>query len=326
MPCLLLCLLPAAALVMLVVVLALVCHRVDPVAAPADLFGFAKFAGAPPKAPPPVQRYPARDGEPLAFRFYDSAAARILILVHGSSYHGAPYHDLAAAVGAGGAAKVVLPNLRGHLLSGARRGDVAYVGQLEDDIADLIAHLRANGHAGPVFLGGHSSGGGFVIRFAGGPHAGLVSGYVMLAPVIPLPPFMRHGSAGGWCNVNLPRILGLMLLNALGVRALNGLEAISFNKPVALRDGTETLSYSYNLNASYHPRHRYRADLAAIRGPSLVLIGDRDQAIAAEPLRDVFAKMSPGTDFRVLGGVDHFGVFMEAGAIAAVVGWLKAAG
>ena len=37
--------------------------------------------------------------------------------MHGSSYHGGGYNDLAAFVSASGAAKVVLPNLRGPLVT-----------------------------------------------------------------------------------------------------------------------------------------------------------------------------------------------------------------
>jgi non-heme chloroperoxidase len=304
-------------------VFVLVNHRAKPLANPADIFGFSRCT--PPKNSeiPPIRRYEARDGEKLAYRFYDSTSDKILIFVHGSSYHGAGYHSFAEAIASSGAAKVVLPNLRGHYLSGRQSGDVEYVGQLEDDIADLIGQLQSEGLRGPVYLGGHSSGGGFAIRFAGGKYGRLVSGYVMLAPVIPLPPFMRNGESGGWCEVNLPRIVGLSILNGFGVTGFNGLEVIAFNKPVEFRDGTETLSYSYNLNTSYHPRNDYKSDLRAIVVPAIVLIGSRDQAIDDKALRTAFANESPATEFRIFDGVDHFGVFSESAARQAVVEWLK---
>ena len=39
----------------------------------------------------------ARDGDALSYRFYDAASEKILIFIHGSSYHGAGYHDLERA-------------------------------------------------------------------------------------------------------------------------------------------------------------------------------------------------------------------------------------
>ena len=132
---------------------------------------------------PEIERFTARDGEPLALRIYPSASERVLIFVHGSSYHGGAYHALARHISDAGAATVVVPNLRGHHLSGTRRGDVDYVGQLEDDLADLIATLRERGMSGPLILGGHSSGGGMVIRFAGGEHGTLIDHALMMAPI-----------------------------------------------------------------------------------------------------------------------------------------------
>lgn len=44
---------------------------------------------------PGLRRYPARDSKELAYRIYDSTAERILIFIHGSSYHGGGYHALA---------------------------------------------------------------------------------------------------------------------------------------------------------------------------------------------------------------------------------------
>ena len=75
------------------------------------------------------------------------------MFVHGSSYHGAAYHELAVALSRAGVSKVYLPNLRGHHMSGRRRGDVDYVGQLEDDIADLISMARDRGQTGEVTIG-----------------------------------------------------------------------------------------------------------------------------------------------------------------------------
>ena len=296
-----------------------------PLANPKDVFDFTSLREAPSDiGVPSLRRFPARDGEELAYRFYPSTADRILIFIHGSSYHGAGYHVLAAAISLGGAAKVVLPNLRGHYQSGRHRGDVEYIGQLEDDLDDLIGFLRAEHLNGPITLGGHSSGGGLAIRFAGGRHGDAVSSYLLLTPIIPQAPTVRGGTAGGWANLNLRRLFGLLALNAIGIHGFNGLPVIDFNKPAKFWDGTETLSYSYRLNVSYHPRYRYQNDIRALGAPTLVLAGANDEANDPEAMRAVFAADAPQAQMMILPRIGHFGIFSDPAALEAIVGWLRA--
>ena len=307
-----------------VAALALTASPFPPLAEPRDLFDFTSLGNAPADIDvPSLRRYTARDGEQLAYRYYDSAAERILIFIHGSSYHGGGYHALAAAISRGGAAKVVLPNLRGHYQSGIRRGDVDYIGQLEDDLDDLIKFLRAENHVGPITLGGHSSGAGLAIRFAGGAYAREVSNYLLLSPIIPRSPAVRGGDAGGWANVHVRRIYGLLALNAIGIHGFNGLPIIEFNKPAKFWDGTETLAYSYRLNASYHPRPYYQADLRALGGKVLVTVGADDQAVDGEALRALMAAQAPGAEVRILPGISHFGIFADPATLDVAANWLR---
>jgi alpha-beta hydrolase superfamily lysophospholipase len=309
----------------LVVALALVASPVPPIETPRDVFDFTSLRKTPTDIDvPSLRRYPTRDGEQLAYRFYDSAADRILIFVHGSSYHGGGYHALAAAISLGGAAKVVLPNLRGQYMSGRRRGDVDYIGQYEDDLDDLIQFLRAEQHLdGPITLGGHSSGGGLAIRFAGGSHAHDVSSYLLLAPIIPRSPAVRGGTAGGWATLHWRRIYGLLALNAVGIRGFNGLPIVEFNKPTKFWDGTETLSYSYRLNASYHPRVNYQADIRALGDKALVMVGANDQAVDPEALRTLMTADAPHAEVKILPGISHFGVFSDPTALDVATAWLR---
>jgi alpha-beta hydrolase superfamily lysophospholipase len=289
-----------------------------------DVFDFASLRKTPSEIDPPsLRRYPARDGEELAYRIYESTAERILIFIHGSSYHGGGYHALASAISLGGAAKVILPNLRGHYMSGQRRGDVDYVGQYEDDLDDLIKFLRSQNLTGPITLGGHSSGGGLAIRFAGGAHAGDVSSYLLMAPIIPRSPAVKGGTAGGWASVHWKRLYGLLALNAIGIHGFNGLPIIAFNKPPKFWDGTETLSYSYRLNVSYHPRYKYDDDIRALSDQTLVLVGANDEAVEAEALRTLIAADTPKAQIKIMPGISHFGIFTEPAALETAAAWLK---
>ena len=310
----------------LVIALYLITRPFPPIREGHDVFGFASNTGTrtPTGSVPAIDRYPARDGEQLSFQFYDSTGEVILVFVHGSSYHGAGYHTLARELSDAGVAKVYLPNLRGHYLSGQRRGDVDYIGQLEDDLADLVAYIRDRDQRGPLVLGGHSSGGGLAIRVAGGEHGGLASAYLLLSPVIPLAPTPRGGDAGGWAHLHRSRLYGLLVLNAVGVTGLNGLPIIQFNKPETFRDGTETLSYSYRLNTSFHPRYDYAADIEAMGDQFLLLIGDDDQSNDPVAYEEMFPQSGAEARVMRLPGVDHLGVFSAPSALSAMQDWFRA--
>src|SRR3546814_6500667 len=74
--------------------------------------------------------------------------ARAVILVHGSTADSASMHSLARArQSMPDPPTVYALDIRGHGQSGPLRGDIAYVGQLEDDLADFLAASRLDHHA-----------------------------------------------------------------------------------------------------------------------------------------------------------------------------------
>ncbi|MFL5263140.1 MAG: alpha/beta hydrolase, partial [Anaeromyxobacteraceae bacterium] len=168
---------------------------------------------------PPPSSFAARDGERLAYRAYAPAgggARATVVLIHGSSARSESVHPLARGLARAGYA-VVVPDVRGHGASGPK-GRVRYIGQLEDDLEDLV---RAAAPGSPRILAGFSSGGGYALRFAGGARQALFDRYVLLSPFLgPRAPTYR---AGPWVGVGVPRIVALTLLNRAGVSALNGL-------------------------------------------------------------------------------------------------------
>jgi pimeloyl-ACP methyl ester carboxylesterase len=276
--------------------------------------------------PIPLQSLPMRDGYALPFRAQNGPAGApqerpLLVMIHGSGWHGMQFEGLAAALAPH--TDILIPDLRGHGASPARRGDVDYIGQLEDDLADLITARAKPGQK--VILLGHSSGGGLVARFAGGAHRGLISGAVLLAPFLHhSAPTTRIGS-GGWAQINLPRIIGLSILNRFGITALNGLKIVRFAMPDAVMNGplghTATTTYSYRLNTSFAPRDDYMADLAAL--PTYLLVaGSADESFVAEAYAPLLGSAGAKGKAVVLPGVTHLGVVNDAQTAALVVQYL----
>lgn len=268
---------------------------------------------------PSLEHYSARDQTRLEYRVYDVPSETVLILLHGSASHSRYFYPLAQALSQEGAAKVYTPNLRGHGENPAKRGDVDYIGQLEDDLADFIAFVRSeNPHCQKVLLGGHSSGGGLAVLFAGGKQEQEVDGYLLFAPYLKYDaPTTRKDAS--WAQPKLFRIIGLSLLNACGIHWFDHATTITFAMPEEMRDGTETLEYSHALISSYSPVD-YEKDLRAMTQPTLILVGSKDEMMVPE----AYEKVAPqGATVDILPGVSHMGIVVRKEAQEAILAWVK---
>ena len=272
--------------------------------------------------PLPIETVTLRDGSQIAVRHAKGpAGAPLVVMVHGSGWHGQQFEGLAA--GLADLADVLAPDLRGHGVAPARRGDVDYIGQFEDDLADLIT-----ARAGPqqkVVLLGHSSGGGLVVRFAGGEHRGLIDGAVLLAPFLHHSAPTTKANSGGWATVSLRRVIGLSVLNALRITALNGRPVIRFAMPEAVLNGplgqTATTEYSYRLNTSYAPRADWQADVARLP-PFLLVAGSKDEAFHAERYEPTLSPLNPAGRYALLPDVGHLDVVNADATLSALRAFL----
>ena len=203
-------------------------------------------------------------------------------------------------------AEILVPDLRGHGVNPQPRGDVAYIGQLEDDMADLIKTYKRDDQK--VILAGHSSGGGLVVRFAGGAHGDLIDGAIMMAPFLKYNAPTTRKNSGGWAQPLTRRIIGLSMLNNIRVTVLNHLVAIQFAMPDEVLNGplgqTATVAYSYRLNQSYAPRNAYLQDIAALP-EFMVIAGTADEAFVADQYAPLMRGVTDKGEFHLVNGVDH---------------------
>ena len=270
---------------------------------------------------PKIQQFQAGDGAALPYRHYASSSNQIVILLHGSGWHSQYFLPLAEFLSSQGLAQVYTPDLRGHGRAPVRRGDIDYIDQLEDDLADFMAMIRRDQPQARLIVGGHSSGGGLAIRFAGSQYGKLADAYMLLSPFLKYnAPTMRPNS-GGWAQAYTVRIAGLSMLNNLRIHWFDSLPAIAFNMPEEFRDGTETLSYSHRLNTGYAPRD-YTRDLAAITQPVLVVAGTTDDSFIAEQFEPVISQYI-AAQVRLLQGVTHMGVVVGPEVQPVLKDWLK---
>jgi pimeloyl-ACP methyl ester carboxylesterase len=290
-----------------------------------------------------VRCFRMRDGALLAARTLPPPAAGnggpIVVLLHGILSTGAELETTARELQATTGARVIRLDLRGHGLSAhgpaETPGDLAHIGQWEEDAADVVAALRQESPGARIVLGGHSMGGGIAMRYALRHQASHdvpeVDGYLLFAPHLgDAAPTTRHEPTGGAAGkagarsapppirVNVPRILGLALLNLARIHALNGLDVLAFDLPFPL----PFRSYTFRAIASSAPE-RYRDALTADAKPLLVVVGEKDEAFHAEEYPAVVALHRNGRAV-IVPGESHDGVLRSPAALAAARDWIAA--
>lgn len=268
---------------------------------------------------PEPQPVVMRDGYQLQVRQYSNGEGPLTILLHGSGWNGLQFSDLALKL----PGRVLVPDLRGHGALPGTRGDVDYIGQFEDDLADLIAARVNPGQK--VVLIGHSSGGGLVVRFAGGRHGPLIDAAVLLAPFLHHQAPTMRANAGGWSQPLLRRLIALSMLNAVGITAWNHLTVIQFNMPAKVLDGPlghlATTSYSYRLNKSFAPRHDYLKDINSL--PSfLVVAGTADEAFVASAYKPLMQGATSLGQYQMVAGTGHLDLVDAPETLDAIKGFL----
>jgi non-heme chloroperoxidase len=264
---------------------------------------------------PPLSHYTARDGAELAFRAHPAGVGRVAVLVHGSVEGGAVMHAVAKTCQAEGVTVYAL-DMRGHGESG-RRGDIDYIGQLDDDLADFIAAAVRPDHPDAIrVLVGFSSGGGFASRIAGGQYGELFNQYVLLSPVLaPGAPTLRPNS-GGWVRVNLGRAIALTLLDRIGLHWFESLPLVVF--AVSPSASGLTPAYSYRLALSFGAERDYLASFRRARRPMMLLVGSEDEINIADRYAPLLKPVKQDLQITVLPGVGHMGLITDPQALRVI--------
>lgn len=295
-----------------------------PIRRPPELASISTTARAVDRSDMPgLERFSARDGTVLAYRHYPArlpASGQVAILIHGSSGSSVGVHALAKGLAARGV-ETFAPDIRGHGASGTR-GDISYLGQLEDDMADFVAEIRKTNPAAPLTLLGHSSGGGFALRLAGSPIQDLFARTVLLSPYLGYDAPSSRKDAGGWASPDIPRFIGLSVLRRLGIVCCESLPTIAF--AVAPNSSAILASaYSYRLMRNFGTTQDFRADLAAAGKPVALFAGAADELMLPEKYRDAVGSRVP---VKLIDGVNHMGIVSDPAAVSVIADDVARAG
>jgi non-heme chloroperoxidase len=277
---------------------------------------------------PPIARYQARDGAALSYRLYKGGDVQVAVLIHGSAGSSNDMHRMAEALLQRGVT-VYVPDLRGH---GANypHGDISYLGQLDDDMADFMKAIHPQYKNARWTLVGFSSGGGFALRIAGsdpqGDLANSFDRFIFLSPYLRYnAPTVRSASPSekaspehnAWYSVSVKRIIGLSIFNFFGIHYFDGLPVLAFPVPTGIEATTAT--YSFRLEENFQPRSDYRADIRAIKKPAQVFVGGQDELYLPEKFAEVFDGVRSDIPVAIVPGMGHSDMITKPEPITAVV-------
>jgi alpha-beta hydrolase superfamily lysophospholipase len=267
---------------------------------------------------PAIERFQARDGTWLGYRHYPvngPPTGRTAIVVHGSSgSSGSTIHALSMGLAARGVESFAV-DMRGHGSSGMR-GDIAYVGQLEDDLADFVAVLRKTVPSAPLTLIGHSAGGAFALRVAGSPIQNLFQRTVMLAPYLGYDAPSTRRDSGGWASADIPRILGLLVLRKLGITCCEALPVLALAVPPN-SEKTLVPTYTDRLMRNFATGD-FRRDLAAATKPLTIICGADDELMLVDKYTEAVRGAAVPVDVRLLDGINHMGIVAAPKAVSLI--------
>ncbi len=292
-----------------------------PLSRPPELRSISETARAVDRSTmPPLSRFAARDGTDLAYRHYPARGTpggKIAILIHGSSGSSAAVHALADALAARGI-DTYAPDIRGHGGSGTR-GDVAYLGQLEDDMADLVALIRTTSSE-PITLLGHSAGAGFALRLASSEIKDRFARTVLLSPYLGYDAPTNRPQSGGWASPDLPRLFGIATLRRIGIECCDALPALAFAVPP---NSAKILAstYSYRLMRNFATRS-YKDDLAGVTKPLTLIAGADDELMLPDKYADAIHAVLPSADVKLIAGANHMDVVSTSKAVNEIAAYV----
>jgi alpha-beta hydrolase superfamily lysophospholipase len=227
---------------------------------------------------------------------------------------------------------VLVPDLRGH---GSNRphGDIAYVGQLEDDLADFLAKEKPAYPRSRWTALGFSSGAAFTVRVAAETPLGqtfdqyvIVSPYLRYdAPSVRSPasgisheaPSSTNGESGTWAAASTGRIIGLTLLNRIGIHFWDALPVVAFPVPANTNFATQT--YSWRLQQNFSAHNDYLNDILHARRPVQVFVGAADELLDPGRLKAEIHSQRADIPVSILPGMGHSDMVTNPDAIRVLV-------
>ncbi len=266
----------------------------------------------------------ASDGTKLAYYTFIPATqpkATFIFYHGGGMWSNALYQQMAQKLVQEFPVAVYLVDLRGHGNSQGLRGDAPSAARVYDDIDVVVRFAKEAYPAVPLLLGGHSSGAGLVVNYAGWSKNDMIDGYVLLAP------FLGGDSETGRTDQHFVKKVRTLLFiaNALsGGRWFNHIPAVFFNYPEWLmkQDPLIVNTYSTAMAAATSP-YQAKTIFQAMKKPCAIFVGADDEQFLPEKIVAFKNFLSSGikakSNAEILPDAKHLTLILQAPELLAKV-------
>ncbi len=267
-------------------------------------------------------RLTASDGVELFAQRWapDQKPVGVVCLVHGLGEHSGRYEHLADVLAQAGYATMAI-DLRGHGLSPGKRGHVSSYQRMLDDIDLLLVDAQERYPDIPLFLYGHSMGGGLVLNYA-------LRRDGLLAGVIATGPALRLGFEPPPLQVALTRLMSAIWPAFTQASGLDS-QALSRDPKVVQRYQADPLVHdqiSASLFNGFYQAGLWALEHADAFPASLLLMhGSEDRLTSPEASREFAHRLGERCTFKLWEGLYHeiHNEPEQDQVFAFLLGWLR---
>jgi pimeloyl-ACP methyl ester carboxylesterase len=282
-----------------------------------DAFTFAEINDNRDDGLPDPLFFDASDGIKLAYYqvLADKPVASLLFIHGGGAYAGAGYQHLARGLSENYGMSAYLIDLRGHGNSEGIRGGAPGQEQVFRDITIMLDIIKSNNPGIPLFLGGHSSGGGLILNYITRHNDPDISGYVFISPEFGYKSGTRRPNiAVPFVRVNM---LPFVFFGMSGGRLCGNTRAVYFNYPESIIKRKPLLikSITCNMAMALTP-DKPGEQFAGLKKPFGLFIGRNDELFDPEKLIQYAGLAEEGirnrSAYRILEDEGHLSVLKNA--------------
>jgi len=203
-----------------------------------------------------------------------------LIFIHGGGVHSKLGNlQLAQTLREDFSIETTLIDLRGHGLSGGKRGDSPKVSSIYRDINEIIRLVKKDSNL-PIYLGGHSSGGGLVLNYSRWKKSEQIEGYIFVSPEFGYKSGTEREDRIPFAEVKIWKFV----LNGMSCGLLmQHSDVVHFNYPqkVLGRNPLIVTSISVNMSKALTPDNPVK-QFQNISKPIAIFVGENDELFVPE--------------------------------------------
>jgi len=231
----------------------------------------------------------------------------VLIFYHGGgTYSAGGYQYIGDGLSKRFNILVITPDIRGHGDSGGEEGDAPSPEQVFDDIGVFIRHMKSKYPQKPVFLGGHSSGGGTILNYSNFNKREKVRGYVFISPHLG---FRSKTEIENPANPFATVKTDLFIQNAMFGTHGNS-KAVFFNYSKEILQKTKNIAaITINMSNAQTPTSP-KEQLQELNLPTAVWIGKEDEVLDAIKVISFFKENNPKSFTKIVEGEKHLSILL----------------